>query len=156
MQKATRPTPIVFTLNNADDLSNFVGIAFSWVNYLFHEEESSIHRLIKEMDCFTKEQFLLLHARITNKRNKSIPMNEKHFIIMYAVLSYCGKMIQCKKEVDSILEDTEAEVSNNFKTIKEPFINFSNKNTKVLNHACKNNHTLAVAMAKINAFQIPE
>jgi len=156
MQKTTRLSPIIFTLNNADDLSNFVGIAFSWVSYLFHEEESSIHRFIQEMNYFTKEQFILLNTRISNKRNKSVPMNEKHFIIMYAVLFYCGKMIQCKKEVDSILEDTNPEVAINFKTIKDPFINFANNNTKVLNHDYKNNHTLAAAMARINTFQIPK
>jgi len=155
MQKDTRPAPIVFTLNNADDL-NFLGVAFSWFSYIFYEEESSIHQFIKEINLFKKEQFDLLNTRISNKRNKSIPMNEKHFIIMYAVISYCGKMIKCQKDIDFILADTELEVGNNFKNIKEPFINFSNNNTCDLKHLYRNHHTLAAAMAKINTFQIPE
>jgi len=61
MQKDTRPAPIVFTLNKADDL-NFLGVAFSWFNYLFYEEESSIHQFIKEVNLFTKEQFDLLNT----------------------------------------------------------------------------------------------
>ena len=155
MQKDTRPAPIVFNLNNADDLSTYVGTAFSWVNFLFYEEEASIHRFIKEIDCFTKEQFLLLHARISNKRNKNIPMNETHFIILYAIISYCGKMILCKKDVAFILDDAEPEVEKNLKTFTQPFVDFSNKNLKALQHNYKNNHHLAAAMAKINTFQIP-
>ncbi len=160
MHKDTRPSPIVFTLQNVEPWNLFVGMAFTWINYLLLLEESSVHQFIKETGCFTAEQFKLLNERVTNKRNKSVAMNEKHFITMYAAIYFTNLVMVSQKETDLLLnnlaEGDGEEQEGEMEAVKGTFINFANTNLKELKHVYRNNHSLAVAMAKINTFQIPE
>ncbi len=160
MHKDTRPAPIVFTLANVEPMSRFVGMAFSWINFLLLVEASSVHQFIKEMDCFTAEQFKLLYQRVANKRNKSVVMNEKHLIIMYAAIYFTNLVMVSQKETDFLLNNLEEgdgeEEEGEMEATKDAFINFANINIKDLKHVYRNNHSLAVAMTKINTFQIPE
>ena len=159
MQKITRPSPIVFTLANVEPLNRFVGMAFNWINYLLLVEASSVHKFMKKMDCFTAEQFSLLYQRVINPRNRSVAMYEKHFIIMYAAIYFTNLVMASQKETDFLMNqlaegDGEEEVGD-MEATKSAYISFANINLKELKHVYRNNHSLTVAMAKINTFQIP-
>ena len=160
MHKDTRPAPIVFTLPNVEPMSRFVGMAFSWINYLLLVEASSLHQFIKETDCFTPEQFKLLHLRVANTRNKSVAMNERHFIILYAAIYFTNLVMVSQRETDFLLNQLEEgdgeEEEGEMEETKGAYINFANVNLKDLKHIYRNNHSLAIAMAKINTFHIPE
>jgi hypothetical protein len=159
MHHITRPSPIVFTFTNVEPMSRFMGMAFSWIRYLLPAEESSVHQFIEETDCFTLEQFALLYQRVINKRNKSVAMNEKHFIVMYAAIYFTNLVMVSQKELDFVLNQLEEgdgeEEEGDMEATKAEFINFANINLKELKHVYRNNHSLTVAMAKINTFQIP-
>ena len=111
------------------------------------------------MDYFTAEQFTLLYQRVINTRNRVVAMNEKHFIIMYAAIHFTNLVMVSQKETDFLLNRLEEgdgeEEEGEMEATKGEFINFANINLKELKHVYRNNHSLAVGMAKINTFQIP-
>lgn len=160
MQKDTRPSPIVFKLGNVEPTSHFVGMAFSWISFLILVDESNVHQFVEEMKLFTLNEFTLLNARVVNKRNKEVQMNEKHFIIMYAVIYFTSLVMVSEKETNFLLTDTE-DSEDGFKKeemgpIAEAYLSFSKNSIRSLKHDYKNNHHLAVAMAKIDAYTLPE
>ena len=132
MHKDTRPAPIVFTLGNVEPTSRFMGMAFSWMRYLLPVEESSVHQFVKEIDCFTPEQFVLLYQRVINTKNKVVAMNEKHFIIMYATIYFTNLVMVSQKELDFVLnqlaEGDGEEEEGEMEATKADFINFASIN----------------------------
>ena len=87
-------------------------------------------------------------------------MNEKHFIILYAAIYFTNLVMVSQKETDFLLNQLEEgdgeEEEGEMEETKGAYINFANVNLKDLKHIYRNNHSLAIAMAKINTFHIPE
>ncbi len=152
MAQPNRLLPILFTLNNTDATRDTVVLVFSFFHILLLTEESSADSLLKSIDIFTFEDFLLLHNRIVNARNKVVGMNEKHVIVFYGVLFMIVKMLNTVTEVN-ILNKNEEKMNNFFSP--ENMVNFIkvvNKFIGELKGDYNKNHYIARSIAKINTF----
>ncbi len=148
MIKSSTPLPILFTLTNADNDSIFTDFVMSSFFLMFENPESSIADYIKNLSAyFNFKDILLLSERIRNKRNKLIPMNQKHIIIMLAIFKANLIIYGREKEIlNHALKINEvAEVKDEL----ENFIKQVKANIEAFKKMFKANHGLTSALSNI-------
>ena len=151
------PAPIIYTINNVDPVHGSISGIFTLIDYLFYFEESNIHGYVEYLNYFTTEQFRLLNKRITEKRNRLVPLNQQHVIIFYATLHYTVQLLTNEKEYDLIKDVYQQEdILESEQLILAHMKGFAELNMAELKKNYKNNHSLAVAFARIDGYRIPD
>jgi len=148
MIRNSKPSPILFSLINSGDDGAFTDLIFSTLLIMINVPESSIERYISNLSAyFTHHDIKLLKDRIADKRNKEIPMNEKHIIILFALIN--ANLIVFKKEraianrvlTDYGREEIRDEINN--------FLERAENNIAGFKLRFKSNHGMTSAFAKI-------
>jgi len=151
MVQPTRIMPILFRLNNKDATHDTVLLGFTMLNILLLTEESTAKSVLQSMGIFTTEDFLLLHDRIVNVRNKEVGMNEKHLVIFYGVLHIIVNMFDLETEVNILKNDEDEEMKEFFlPKSKEYFLKCLTNFINEIKRDYTKNHYIARSIAKIN------
>ena len=152
MAQNIHQAPIVFTLNNTGAYHERSAIIFLTMQILLTIPETTTKDYINGLGYFTEAEIMLLHARILNRRNKEVMMNEKHFIIYNACFHFVKKLLLDNGESQDVilLKKVYAEASQEgiFK-IKDLVLEFIAVGEKLFQTEYKNNHNLTAALAKI-------
>jgi hypothetical protein len=93
---------------------------------------------------------------MVNKRNKEVRVNQLYFIIFFAILHLTAQLYQSKRILAEIKDALSEDNLNNFDETNAELITFCNTALNELRKNFKNNNTLIVAMAKIDAYRIGE
>jgi hypothetical protein len=154
MPKSIQPAPILFYLNNNPPNSEHNKMIVAFFNLLLMYETSCIHNFIRDANCFTKDQFTLLHNRIMSKLNKQVPMNERHLIILYSVLYFIYNVLDNEDEIKILLDGVnDIQVENHEKVIEAIRI-FSKKTLDELFTLYQKNNNIKATIAKINTIKV--
>jgi hypothetical protein len=151
----TQPAPFIFNLINADANKMHYSALFSVLNFLLHVDGSSIKDYITYLDYFTIAQYKLLSVRIIEKRNKSVPMNQHHLIIFYAMLHYITELYDSEREFTLLKEEFEDKALADMIKLQDYLPDYARDSMVILNRDFKKNNALAIAFAKIDAYKIP-
>ena len=157
MPPSSQPAPIIFKLDNGEQMHTLVGTIFSHVNFLLFVEESSIHDFFATTsNLFTKEQYTLLSKRIINKRIKEIPMNQNHVIILLAIIYFTILMMESDSELKILIDSLESEASEkDITTTRGYILEFATRTLRDFKVKYKSNHAIIIAITKIVSFKLP-
>ena len=143
--------PIVFTLNNTGAYHDRSALIFLTIQIMLSLPEATTKDYITKLGYFTEADFLLLNARILNKRNKEVAMNEKHFLIYNTCFHLIKKLLMDGESDDITLLKkmyAEAEQEGIFK-VKDRVMEFIEVGQKLFKADYKNNYHLVAALNKI-------
>ena len=150
-----QPSPFIFNLMNADANQLHFSTLVSVVNFILHVEGSCINDYVTYLDYFTIAQYKLLSVRIMEKRNKQVLMNQHHLIIFYAMLHYITELYDSEREFTLLKGEFKDQALADMIMLQDYLPNYAKESMAILNRDFKKNNALAVAFAKIDAYQIP-
>ena len=147
-----RPAPIVFTLNNTGAYHERSALIFITFKIMLLLDGTSTKDYVEDLGYFMEKDVFLLHDRILNRRNTEVTMNEKHFIIYYAVFMFIKKVLLNPLSQDAILlENIQAnQPDSKITKVKDLVIDFITVGEQLFLTKYNNNHSLSVAFNKIS------
>jgi len=153
-KKSTPPAPILCKLMNGPDKFDNHSVIFNLIDILISRQDPIIVEYFGYLNYFTIEQYLLLCNRISNKRNKEIPVNQLHLIIFYAMMHFTIQLYQSERIKELVHSLTTESVPQTFEEKKVNLDPFCHTALFEIKKQYKKNSMLIIAMNKIDAYSI--
>lgn len=155
-KKSTPPEPILCTLLNGPEKFDNHTVIFNLINILIATQDPIIPQYFKYLNYFSGFQYVLFCNRISEKRNKEIPLNQQHFILFYAMLHLTTQLYQSEKIKKLVHSLTTENHTQTFEEKKADLDIICNTALSELKKYYQKNNTLIIAMNKIDAYRISE
>ena len=149
MIKNSQPLPILFNLMNSGNDGAFTDFAWASFFLMLENPESSIFDYINNLSSlFSLKDIELLSERFKNKRNKQIQMNQKHVIIMFAMIK--ANLIIYSREKEILNKALQIREIDQVKDELDDFILKIDANLVAFKKMFKSNHGISSAFAQIS------
>ncbi len=152
---APPPAPIICKLNNFDEKLRAHAVLFAMVSLMIlKEDETCVTDYFEYLNYFSTEDYRRFNTRITDKRNKEVPVNQLHFILFYSILHLSIQLYQSKRIMAELVVLIKEKDPVEFEESNKSLIAFCNNALDELRRDYKNNNALIIAMAKIDGWKI--
>ncbi len=148
--------PIICRLTNVDERYDANALIFSLVNILIAKQHPFVVDYFKYLNYYTPVQYAHFSIRISEKRNKSVQVNQQHFIIFYSILHFTIQLYQSKNIIDFIQAELPTEASEGIEETGKMLKEYCEDVLTELKKEYKKNHALTLAFAKIEAYKIAD
>jgi hypothetical protein len=142
---------IIFTFNNSDIHHDYASMAMVVFEILLEKNPAPVGFYIKKLGFFDQKDFHNLNERIQLKPQPQVPMNEKHFLMFYAVIRYSCRAFYDKDEKHLLFEYAR-EIPDEFNGIRDKVQSFSDVVTEKFKREYIHLKSFKVLLQKIEDF----
>ena len=148
------PAPIVCKLNNNPEKYKTHAVLFALVDLLIARKDVSVLEYFAYLNYYSDEQYRRFSTRISDKRNKELPVNQVYFIVFYSVMHLSVQLYKTERILRIIKATLSEKNLGDLDQSNQEFIVFCNAALAELQKNLKKNNALIIAMNKIDGSRI--
>ena len=142
---------IIFTLNNVDIHHNYSCLSMSIFELLLDKNPAPVAYYIKKLGFFDVNDFNNLNKRIALYPQPKVAMNEKQFLMFYAIIRYASRAF-IDKDNKSVLFEYAHEIPDEFNGIRDKIFSFRDVVSEKFTREYKHLKSFPILLRKIEEF----